>query len=257
MSKDVSVYLGTSGYKFDDWVGNFYPSNVKKVEMLEYYVQHFNLLELTYTYYKLPSYGEIKNIFDRSGGDTVFTIRLPHFFQKNKFNEEDVKNLFIALSPIQESGRLYALFVDFGYRFSACKKNLEYLIYLKTIFKDNTLFVELPNRTWYKERYISELKNNKIGLIALDLPMVTGFAPFYLSPIENKSYIRLYGRSKLWLTPETKELNYDYSLEELRELSFEIKRISKTSNLAISFCNVIDGFAPKNALKLKGILGDV
>lgn len=255
MQIEKRIYLGTSGYKFDDWVGRFYPSGIKKVDMLEHYVKHFNLIELTYTYYKLPSYGEITNIFDRSGKDTFFTIRLPHFFQKGKFGDEDVKNFFIAISPIVESERLFALFADFSYRFSACKKNLEFIFNLREVFKGFPFFVELPNRTWYKERYLSEFKENEVGLIALDLPQIVGFAPFYLSSTNGKGYIRLYGKSKLWLTPETKELCYDYSAEELSNLACDIQKVSEYADLAVSFCNVVDGYAPKNALQLKELIG--
>lgn len=254
MQENSMIYLGTSGYKFDDWVGRFYPKGIKKADMLEYYVKHFNLLELTFTYYKLPTYGEIKNIFDRSGDNILFTVRLPHFFQKGRFNSDDVKNFLIGISPILDSDRLFALFADFPYRFSACKKNFEYIIHLREVFKEYPFFVELPNRTWYKQRYISEFKESGVGIIALDLPNIVGFAPFYLSTINGKGYIRLYGKSKIWLTPETKELCYDYSAEELFNLSSDLKKVSDFSKLAVSFCNVVDGFAPKNALKFKGLL---
>jgi uncharacterized protein YecE (DUF72 family) len=251
----VNIYLGTSGYKFDDWVGSFYPSNIRKPDMLDYYVNHFNLIELTFTYYKIPSYGEIKNIFDRSRENTYYTIRLPHFFQKNRFGDEDTKNLLLGLSPILESKRLFAFFVDFPYRFYACKKNLEFILYLKKTFIEYPFFVELPNRTWYKERFIQEFKTNNIGMISLDLPLVVGLAPFYLSSFNSKAYVRLYGRSNLWLTPETKELNYDYKSDELKGLSEEIRKITESADVAVSFCNVVDGYAPKNALEFKKIIG--
>ncbi|MCX8084853.1 MAG: DUF72 domain-containing protein [Calditerrivibrio sp.] len=250
----MNIYLGTSGYKFDDWIGVFYPNSIKKVEMLEYYVKHFNLLELTFTYYKMPSYGEIKNILDRSGSNTVFTIRLPHFFQKDKFTSEDVKNFYIAISPIIESNRLYALFSDFPYKFTACKKNFEYILKLKSTFQNHPLFVELPNRTWYKERFISDFRNSSIGLITLDLPPIVGFAPYYPFILDNKIYLRLYGKSELWLTPETKELSYNYPKNFLEKLANDIKKREDVENIAISFCNVVDGYAPLNALDLKDMI---
>jgi len=31
------IKVGTSGFSFPDWVGNIYPANIKKGEMLPYY----------------------------------------------------------------------------------------------------------------------------------------------------------------------------------------------------------------------------
>jgi len=94
INNQKSIYLGTSGYKFDDWVGTFYPSSIKKQDMLDFYCNNFNLLEITYTYYKLPSYGVMQNILERSKGRCKFSLRLPHLFLKGKYNKEDLKTLW-------------------------------------------------------------------------------------------------------------------------------------------------------------------
>lgn len=249
-----SIYIGTSGYKYDDWIGAYYPKNISKQEMLDYYCNHFNFLELTYTYYKIPSYGEIMNIFSRSKNRCKFAVRLPHIFLKGKYNQEDIKNLFIALSPILESDKFFGFFADFSFRFNACKANLEYLIHLGKIFTGYDLFVELINATWYKERFLTDITNAGIGIIAVDLPEVKGLAPFFINSINYKSYIRLYGKSSLWLTPETKELNYCYDNKILINLSDNIAKLDASKEVAVSFCNVVDAYAPKNALSFKEIV---
>ncbi len=33
------VYFGTSGFSYDDWVGNFYPPGLPKREWLSYYAR--------------------------------------------------------------------------------------------------------------------------------------------------------------------------------------------------------------------------
>ena len=49
------ILIGTSGFSFDDWVGEVYPENIKKQEVLLYYknVLGFSTLEENYTYYAL------------------------------------------------------------------------------------------------------------------------------------------------------------------------------------------------------------
>lgn len=249
-----SIYIGTSGYKFDDWVGTFYPSSIEKQDMLDFYCNHFNLLEITYTYYKLPSYGVIINILERSKGRCNFSLRLPHFFLKGKYNKEDLKNFMSAVSPIVESGKLFCFFADFNYRFNSSKNNLEYLLRLKSEFNDLPLFVELINKTWYKERFLEEIANAGIGLVTVDLPDIQGLAPFYPTHLNGKVYVRLYGKSKLWLTPDAKELNYTYEDPVLHRLANSIKQFDNGTHTAVSFCNVINASAPLNALRFKEIL---
>ncbi|GAG24083.1 unnamed protein product, partial [marine sediment metagenome] len=36
------IYLGTSGFSYNDWVGPFYPSGMPKKEWLLYYAREFN-----------------------------------------------------------------------------------------------------------------------------------------------------------------------------------------------------------------------
>jgi uncharacterized protein YecE (DUF72 family) len=48
------LYLGTSGFSYNDWVGNFYPRGMPRRDWLGYYAREFNALELNSTYYALP-----------------------------------------------------------------------------------------------------------------------------------------------------------------------------------------------------------
>ena len=51
------IKVGTSGFSFSDWVGNIYPANIKKGEMLQYYEQKlgFKITEINSAYYTIPS----------------------------------------------------------------------------------------------------------------------------------------------------------------------------------------------------------
>src|SRR5438105_1785812 len=43
------LYIGTSGYSYDDWVGPYYPEGIAKNEMLPFYAREFNTTEINYT----------------------------------------------------------------------------------------------------------------------------------------------------------------------------------------------------------------
>ena len=46
----MDVRIGTSGYSFKDWVGNFYPPGTRSGDMLPFYARHFSVAEVNSTY---------------------------------------------------------------------------------------------------------------------------------------------------------------------------------------------------------------
>jgi len=50
-----TLYLGTSGYSYDEWKGVFYPEDVKSKDRLRYYASRFPSVEINYSFRRLPS----------------------------------------------------------------------------------------------------------------------------------------------------------------------------------------------------------
>jgi uncharacterized protein YecE (DUF72 family) len=50
-----TLYLGTSGFAYDEWRGPFYPADIKPPKMLSYYATRFNSVEINYTYRRQPT----------------------------------------------------------------------------------------------------------------------------------------------------------------------------------------------------------
>jgi uncharacterized protein YecE (DUF72 family) len=51
----MQLYVGTSGYSYKEWKGTFYPAELADEEMLAYYGQRFNTVEINNTFYRLPT----------------------------------------------------------------------------------------------------------------------------------------------------------------------------------------------------------
>lgn len=50
-----TLYLGTSGFSYDEWKGVFYPPEVKQKERLAFYASKFPSVEINYSFRRLPS----------------------------------------------------------------------------------------------------------------------------------------------------------------------------------------------------------
>jgi uncharacterized protein YecE (DUF72 family) len=51
----MRVRAGTSGFSYKEWKGNFYPEKIKEADMLPYYAERFDTVELNNTFYRLPN----------------------------------------------------------------------------------------------------------------------------------------------------------------------------------------------------------
>src|SRR5689334_6021934 len=46
-----NLYIGTSGYSYKDWRGQFYPQDIPQKEWLTFYAQTYNAVEVNATFY--------------------------------------------------------------------------------------------------------------------------------------------------------------------------------------------------------------
>ena len=49
------IWVGTSGYKYPEWKGKFYPADLPAAKMLPYYAARFRTVEINYTFYRVPT----------------------------------------------------------------------------------------------------------------------------------------------------------------------------------------------------------
>lgn len=253
---DTPTYIGTAGYKFDDWVGTFYPAKTFNEKMLGHYSQDKGLkfLELTFTFYTDPTEEITKNIAENAAEDLSLSVRLPKRFLKNPSSIFDANRVMSGLAPVQDMVRCY--FADFFYGFMPSRANLDHIATLRDRFgKDKPFFVELANRRWYKEKYMEELKNLGVGIVICDYPYKSGLAPYFVQHFGENAYFRLYGNSPEWVSHETRNLEYDYSEKELTKIMNDATQLGKTADkVFVSFCNSAKGYAPKNAMELKRMM---
>jgi hypothetical protein len=73
----MDVWIGTSGYSYPDWVGEFYPPGPRPERMLGHYSQFFPLVELNFTFYRPPTAGLLLRLADKAPAEFQFLVKLP------------------------------------------------------------------------------------------------------------------------------------------------------------------------------------
>lgn len=70
-----TLYLGTSGYAYDEWKGIFYPEGLKARQMLSYFASQFRSVEINYTFRHHPSEKTIQRWRSQTPDGFAFTLK--------------------------------------------------------------------------------------------------------------------------------------------------------------------------------------
>jgi len=71
------VWVGTSGYNYPEWKGNFYPSDLAAKKMLPYYAERFPTVEINYTFYRMPTEKLVAGWAEQVPSPYQFTLKAP------------------------------------------------------------------------------------------------------------------------------------------------------------------------------------
>ena len=57
----MNIWIGTSGFQYAEWKGNFYPEALPAAKMLPFYAERLTTTEINYTFHRIPSPKTIDN----------------------------------------------------------------------------------------------------------------------------------------------------------------------------------------------------
>jgi uncharacterized protein YecE (DUF72 family) len=254
------ILIGTSGFSFDDWVGEVYPAHIKKHEMLPYYekIFRFRTLEVNYTYYSMPSKKTMESFLMRTSEDFSFAVKAhKSMTHERTASIKDQCRLFKdGVSPLGDS--LKALLFQFPYTFIPDSKNIDYLKTLRQEFEDYESVVEFRNAKWSDDGYLDILRELDLGYCIVDEPRLKGLLPFRPALTSDTGYFRFHGRNTAWFKePVNIRYDYLYSEKELEKFVDQIKDIAKKAgNTFVFFNNCHMGKAVRNAQMLKEMLSN-
>lgn len=253
------LYIGTSGFSYQDWIGPFYPENISKGDMLTVYARQFNAVEINSSYYRITPAAVFYHLQRKVPADFKFAVKanqaITHIRDRNEALFQEFK---ASLKPIIDNKKLGCILAQFPYSFHYNSTNLDYLLYLKEKMTDIPLVVEFRNNSWLKDQVFDLLRKNEMGFCMVDQPPLERLIPPIVVVTSQLGYIRFHGRNKeKWWQHEHAYQRYDYlySEQELQEWIPKIKDIvNKTTDQYIFMNNHYKGKATKNALMLMNLL---
>jgi uncharacterized protein YecE (DUF72 family) len=76
----MNLCVGTSGYGYKEWKGIFYPEKISPREMLHFYGERLNAVEINYTFHHMPTERIIAPWAEQVPEDFAFAFKAPQVF---------------------------------------------------------------------------------------------------------------------------------------------------------------------------------
>jgi uncharacterized protein YecE (DUF72 family) len=73
----MTPWIGTSGFQYAEWKGNFYPEDLPAAKMLPFYAERLNTTEINYTFHRIPAAKTIANWNALTPARFRFSLKAP------------------------------------------------------------------------------------------------------------------------------------------------------------------------------------
>ena len=234
------IRIGTSGFHYKHWVATFYPEKTPAAKMLDYYIRHFDTLELNNSFYRLPTVEAFQAWRDSTPANFVFAVKASRFITHNK-KLKDPENALDNLLPRAETlGRkLGPILFQLPPKWGVNAERLQAL--LEILPRNRRYTFEFRELSWLKTEVHRILEKFNAAFCIYELAG-------YHTPLEitaDWAYIRLHG-------PTAGKYQGSYSDERLAEWARWIQDQSKQLKaIYVYFDNDQAGYAARNALTLR------
>lgn len=240
----MQLLIGTSGWTYSDWIGKFYPEDLKDKDRLKFYSTKFSTVEINSTFYHLPQEKTFMNWYEQANKDFIYSLKLGRFITRNKrlaIDEESKSYIrtFLKYSKHLKE-HLGCVLIQLPYSFKFDIKTLEeFLKFLSGTAKrmkyHADFAVEFRNISWFKDDTYSILKEHNVVLVISN----SSRWPETREVTADFSYIRLHGPERLFASR--------YSNEQLDEWAEFIKSHKSLKKFYVYFNNDVNGYAIENA----------
>lgn len=258
--READIKIGCQGWNYDDWTTKaggetiFYPRGTRSTEMLGFYAEIFDSVEVDSTFYAIPSSATIENWHKKTPDNFSFSLKLPREITHEYILREPsfpiVEEFCERIALLKE--KLGAVLIQLPPNFETSKENAQALReFLAELPKNIRFAVEFRDRKWLVDWTFEELEKNNVALCLVEgswLPREKVFEAAAKN-LAGFSYIRFMGERDLQTFDQVVRPQ-DTHLKMWQE---EIEKL-KNQAIYIYFSNYYEGFAPASVNKLKELL---
>lgn len=237
--RKATIHIGTSGWHYKHWKGNFYPVGLKEDDQFSYYQQHFSTVEINNSFYMLPAAKTFTAWRKAAPSGFLFSVKASRYIthmKKLKSDARSLRSFFSRASRLEEKLGPVLFQLPPGW-----KVNTErFAGFLARLPEGNRYTFEFRNSSWYHEDIYELLRQYNCAFCIYELE-------HHLSPREVTAdfvYVRLHGPGNKYQGSYT-----DAALKKWAKQCLQWQQENK--DVYVYFDNDQAGYAAFNAQRLR------
>jgi uncharacterized protein YecE (DUF72 family) len=242
LGSNTLVHIGTSGWHYKHWVGDFYPKRYPTDKMFSWYAREFHTVEINNSFYRLPEETTFQRWRELAPPGFIFAVKASRFIthiRRLKDAEDSVDLLFSRAKPLGPA--LGPVLFQLPPRW---KVNVERLReFLRILPKRHKFSLEFRDESWYTAQVYELLRRHNVALCIHDWREM----PWSKELTADFTYVRFHGSGSRY--------GGSYPDAHLREWADRIRNWQPLlREVFVYFNNDIGGHAIRNAHSLREML---
>lgn len=270
------IRIGTCSWADEALSKHWYPKGLPARDRLAFYAEHFDMVEVDSTFYRLPGEDMVERWAERTPDGFVMHVKafammtrhpvrleqLPPDLREGaptddrgrierpsrEFRSEVFARFHDALEPLRAAGKLGGILLQFPPYVVHKSVSFEYLEWAQGELRGDDPLVEFRHASWLDEGHRADtlefLESHGMTHVVTDSPRIEGaknMAPTVWANTSSTAYVRLHGRNaQTWNVrggSAAARFNYLYSEEELRELAGPLRELAEDAEQAFVLFN--------------------
>jgi uncharacterized protein YecE (DUF72 family) len=239
---ECTVRIGTSGWHYKHWLGPFYPRELRAKDMLSWYMERFNTVELNNSFYRLPAAETFEAWRRATPSSFCFAVKGSRYITHRKKLHDPESTVARFMEPVQAlRGKLGPILFQLPPHWSCDVPRLT--AFLEALPPSHRYTFEFRDPSWHGPAVYRTLSRYNAAFCLYELD---GFeAPYEVTA--DFVYVRLHGPGHKY--------QGDYSAKQLRDWAQRIvKWRQNLKAVYVYFDNDQAGYAAKNAAELKAMV---
>ena len=238
------VRIGTSGWQYRHWRGDFYPAALPVGEWLRHYAERFDTVELNNPFYRQPERATFARWRAAVPEDFAYAVKLNRFITHIKrlnVGAESVRRAYDTLAGLGPKAAVVLAQLPPTMRFDPERTRA----YFRAVARRRRRHaIEPRDASWFSDDALAVLRDLRVGLCIADTPRF----PTAVAVTAGFVYVRFHGPGRLYAS------NYDDAA--LREWAARFRDWrGRGLDVFGYFNNDGFGYAPRNAMRLRELVG--
>lgn len=163
----MKLWVGTSGYSYKPWVGNFYPERLPAKEMLRFYASRLPAVEINNTFYRLPKESVLQSWAEQVPSEFRFVLKASQkitHMKRLKDAAAEVEYFFRVATALgsNQGAMLFQLPPNL-------RKDIERLKnFLSLLPNDRAVAFEFRHPSWFDDEVFNCLRERNCALCMAD-----------------------------------------------------------------------------------------